>query len=59
MANCSMLITVLVGDDKHAFYLDKQQLCACLPMFLSLLKSGFREVEEQVVLLLEVDAKTF
>jgi hypothetical protein len=29
------------------------------PAFLSTLKSGFREAEERVVLLLEVDAETF
>jgi hypothetical protein len=59
MANRNTSITVLVGDDKHAFHPDEQQLCACSPVFLSMLKSGFREAEERVVLLPEVDAETF
>jgi hypothetical protein len=59
MANCNTSITVLVGDDKHAFHPDGQQLCASSPVFLSMLKSGFREAEERVVLLPEVDAETF
>jgi hypothetical protein len=59
MAERSTSITVLVGDDKNAFYLDEQQLCACSPVFLSMLRSGFREAKERVVLLPEVDAKTF
>ena len=59
MAKRNILITVLVKDNKHAFYLDKQQLCACLPVFLSILRSRFKEAKEQVVLLLKVDAKTF
>jgi hypothetical protein len=33
MANCSASITVLVGNDKHPFHLDEQQLC--LSFFLS------------------------
>ena len=62
MADCSTSTTILVGDDKHAFHpdeADEQQLCACLPVFLSMLRSGFREAEERVVLLPEVDAETF
>jgi BTB/POZ domain len=59
MADCSTSITVLVGDDKHAFHPDEQQLCACSPVFLSMLRNGFREAEERVVLLPEVDAETF
>jgi hypothetical protein len=54
-----MLITVLVGDDKHAFHPNEQQLYTYSPVFLSMLKSGFREAEERVVLLLEVDTETF
>jgi hypothetical protein len=38
---------------------DEQQLCACSPVILSIFRSGFREAEELVVLLLEVDAKAF
>ncbi len=59
MADCSTSITVLVGDNKHAFHPDEQQLFACSPVFLSMLRSGFREAEERVVLLPEVDAETF
>lgn len=59
MADCSTSITVLVGDDKHAFHPNKQQLCACSPVFLSMLRSRFREAKARVVLLLDVDAKTF
>ncbi len=59
MADCSTSIIVLVGGDKHAFHPDEQQLCACLPVFLSMLRSGFREAEERVVLLPEVDAESF
>jgi hypothetical protein len=59
MADCSMSITVLVEDNKHTFYPDEQQLCTCLSVFLSMLRSRFREAEEQVVLLPEVGAETF
>jgi hypothetical protein len=59
MANRNTSITVLVGDDKHAFHPNEQQLCAYSPFFFSMLKSRFREAEERVVLLLDVDAETF
>jgi hypothetical protein len=54
-----MLITILIKDNKYAFHFNKQQLCAYLSIFLFILKSEFKEAEEQVVLLLKVDAKTF
>jgi hypothetical protein len=59
MANRNTSITVLVGANKHAFHPNEQQLYAYSPVFLSMLKSGFREAEERVVLLLEVDTETF
>jgi hypothetical protein len=36
-------VAVLVGDDKHPFHLDEQQLCACSSFFRSVLTDGFKE----------------
>jgi hypothetical protein len=59
MAERSTPTTVLVRDDKHAFHLDEQQLCACSPVFLSMLRSGFKEAEKRIVLLPEGEAEAF
>lgn len=59
MADLNTPVTVLVGDDKHPFHLDVQQLCACSPFFRSVLTDGFKETHERVVLLPEVDVETF
>jgi hypothetical protein len=59
MADRNTTVTVLVGDAKHPFHLDEQQLCACSSFFHSTLTNGFKETHEQVVLLPEVDAETF
>jgi len=37
MAARNTPVTVLVGDDKHPFHLDEQQLCACSPFFRAVL----------------------
>jgi hypothetical protein len=59
MAARNTPVTVLVGDDKHPFHLDEQQLCACSPFFRSMLTDGFKEAHERVELPLEVDVETF
>jgi hypothetical protein len=59
MADRNTPVTVLVGDDKHPFHLEEQQLCACSPFFRSVLTNGFKETHERVVLLPEVDVETF
>jgi hypothetical protein len=59
MADRNTSVTVLVGDDKHPFHLDEQQLCACSPFFHSMLTDGFKETHERVVLLPEVDVEIF
>jgi len=51
MADRNTPVTVLVGDDKHPFHLNEQQLCACSPFFRSVLTDGFKETHERVVLL--------
>ena len=43
MADRNTPVTVLVGDDKHPFHLNEQQLCACSPFFHSVLIDGFNE----------------
>ena len=55
MADRNTTVTVLVGDDKYPFHLDEQQLCACSPVFRSMLTDSFKETHERVVLLPEVD----
>jgi hypothetical protein len=59
MADRKTLVTILVGDNKHPLYLDEQQLCACSSFFVSLLRSGFKEGIERIVLLPDVEAATF
>ncbi len=51
MADRNTSVTVIVGDDKHPFQLNEQQLCACSPVFLAMLRNGFMETEERIVLL--------
>ena len=58
MSDRNTSVTILVGVDKHPFYLEEQQFRACSP-FRAMLTDGFKETHERVVLLLEVDVETF
>jgi hypothetical protein len=57
MADRNTSVTVLVGVDKISFILSNS-LAPCSSFFLSTLRSGFKETQEQVVLLSKVDAET-
>jgi hypothetical protein len=59
MIDSKQSVTVLVGGDQRPFYLDREKLCSCSSFFLSALTSGFKETEERVVRLPEVDPETF
>lgn len=52
-------VTILVGDDEDTFYLYGKELYVCSLFFASALTGGFKETEEWVVRLPEVDAETF
>lgn len=54
-----MSVTILVGKEKHSFYLDENQLCKCSSVFDSALRGGFKESKEFVMQLPEADVEAF
>ncbi|KAK3938104.1 hypothetical protein QBC46DRAFT_365732 [Diplogelasinospora grovesii] len=52
-------VTILVREDENTFHLDGKELYGCSQFFASALTGGFREAEESIVRLPEIDAQTF
>lgn len=55
----SNTVTVLIGEEKRPFYVQKQLLCEKLPYFKACLKSGWQKDASQPIVLDDVDIEGF